>query len=159
MKIVKSIKKFTLFIILISLTFSFSGCNEEDEPIVYETFLEKYDNTTWSDTDEFAYLKFKNNKEEPVIIAVYNDEENNDCFRKGFTPNSKISVIKNSLDNLIIEITEFEPSYVFRISFTSYDMNGEIISIKTMDDEFEDDDSEDLFKSTVNIDDLKSCDD
>lgn len=143
-------KLFTFFI-LISLIVSFNSCKKDNETELTQTFLEKYNGTTWED-ENIYYVKFYNNTTTPFVFWQLDTQSN--CYSKSdFLANGVVEIIENSSKILIVKITENEPhSYTHNISFT---VDGD--NIIAYNDEYEIGDVINFNKSIMNVDNLEVC--
>ena len=136
-----------LFIIL-GLTLSFNNCtSDDDEDILTQTWLEKYDGTKWEDGDGLYWRIIDNTN--TILESWYHDGP---CYWHSIPEgNENFEIIENSTNKLVIHVIE--------------DGNTETVTLRINGDTLtvlfeENGESETIYldKTSVNVDDFTLCD-
>ena len=136
-------QKFLYFFILLSLTVSFNGCSDDDEP---QTFLEKYDGTKWTFNGEGMYIRIIDNTN-IILEEWYLD---GDCYEYDTFNDGIIEIIENSTNKLVIQVTD--DGEIETLTFT---IEGDVLTVVITDvDGFE---TVSLIKTSVNVDEFEIC--
>ena len=141
---------FYIFIFL-CLTVSFNGCSSNDnDDNIAQTFLEKYDGTTWVYIDEFTvYIRINNNTNK--FIEQWFFEFEDECYYYEFDSVSEnTEIIKNSNDNLVFKYTENGDTETVTVT-----REGE--TLKAVIQEGGEDEILFLNETSVNVDGLEIC--
>lgn len=102
--------RYVMLFMCIGLVASISNCtSDDDDDIIVETFLEKYDGTTWKliEEDEVAYMRINDNLDKPIEIwtSIIDFEKGlayDDCFY--YTDNllnmEEMEIVENTAEKL-----------------------------------------------------------
>jgi len=144
----KILKRNLLFIsIILSLVVSFNGCSDDDDDIIQQTWLEKYDGTKWEDGDGLYWRIIDNTN--IILESWYHDGP---CYYHSISDgNVNFEIIENSTNKLVFRVVEDDntQTITFRVNgdtltvLLEYNGRSETISFK---------------KTAVNVDDFTLCD-
>ena len=135
------------FSIILSLIVSFNGCSDDEDDIIQQTWLEKYDGTRWEDGDGLYWRIIDNTN--TILESWYHDGP---CYWHSIPEgNENFEIIENSTNKLVFRVVEDDntQTITFRVNgdtltvLLEYNGRSETISFK---------------KTAVNVDDFTLCD-
>ena len=90
------------FSIILSLIVSFNGCSDDEDDIIQQTWLEKYDGTKWEDGDGLYWRIIDNTN--TILESWYHDGP---CYWYSI-PNGNVNleIIENSTSKLVLHVIE-----------------------------------------------------
>lgn len=137
------------FFLILGACIGFTSCDSDDEDeIVQQTWLEKYDGTKWVDEDDFLYIRIVNNTN--IIIESWVNEP--DCYIYNVSDgNVNFNIIENSTNQLVFEVNEGDDMEKFTLK-----ISGDTLTILL---EYKDEsDTLTLQKTNADVDNFPLCD-
>jgi len=135
------------FSIILSLIVSFNGCSDDEDDIIQQTWLEKYDGTKWEDGDGLYWRIIDNTN--TIIESWYHDGP---CYAYYISDGNVIfEIIENSTNKLVFHVIEDGNTQTVTLR-----VNGDTLTVL-----FEYNDKSDSIsfkKTTVDVDDFTLCD-
>ncbi|MGA9270334.1 MAG: hypothetical protein WBV45_06905 [Lutimonas sp.] len=148
------------FFLILAACIGLTSCNSDDEDeIVQQTWLEKYDGTKWNDGSE-VYIKIIGNTsvileswfldDSCYVYNVYLYELIHENANLGI---AFFEIIENSTNKLVFQVKIFESTETITLR-----VNGDTLTIKRENNAREGWESKDFKKTTVDFDDFTICD-
>ena len=137
------------FFLILAACIGLTSCNSDDEDeIVQQTWLEKYDGTKWVDEDDFLYIRIVNNTN--IIFESWVNEV--ECYIHNVSDgNVNFNIIENSNNQLVFEVNEGDDMEKFTMK-----ISGDTLTILL---EYRDESDTLTFQKTnADVDNFPLCD-